>query len=195
MRTPPAYRVRPARTDDAGFLADVVLSATRAQGRLPDDLDEAEWRAGFAEWTSEQIGADIPGSTTSVIESDGGRAGRLRVARGDGRIELCGIQLLPRVQSRGLGTAIIEQLKAEAAAAGVPLDLGVEKDNPDARRFYDRLGFVLVGEDEEEHKLRWSPEPGARSAASRPGRPRSRADAGRSRSARARLPAPGPRRG
>ena len=40
--------------DDAGFLADVVLAATRAQGRPPDDLDEAEWRAGFAEWTSEQ---------------------------------------------------------------------------------------------------------------------------------------------
>jgi ribosomal protein S18 acetylase RimI-like enzyme len=158
--TPPAYRIRPARLDDAGFLADVVLTATRAQGRLPDDLDEAQWRAGFAEWTIGQIGGDLPGSTISVIESDGERAGRLRVARDHGRIELCGIQLLPGVQGRGIGTAIIEQLKAEAAAAGVPLDLGVEKDNPGARRLYDRLGFVQVGEDDDEDKLRWSPDRG-----------------------------------
>jgi hypothetical protein len=33
----------------------------------------------------------------------------------------------------------------------------VEKDNPDARRLYDRLGFVQVGETDREFKLRWNP--------------------------------------
>ncbi len=83
--------------------------------------------------------------------------GRLRVTRTAGYIELSGIQILPQVQDHGIGTAIIEELKAQAAAAGVPLDLGVEKDNPDALRLYKRLGFGHVGQTAQEYKLRWAP--------------------------------------
>jgi ribosomal protein S18 acetylase RimI-like enzyme len=151
----PAYRIRPATLEDAGFLADVVLTATRAQGRLPGAFDEPAWRRAFTEGTRKQICGEVAGSTTSVIESGGGRAGRLRITRSADRIELSGIQLLPHVQGRGIGTAIIEDLKVEAEAAGIPLDIGVEKDNPRARRLYERLGCVQVGEDEQEHKLRW----------------------------------------
>lgn len=81
----------------------------------------------------------------------------LRITRSRDGIELSGIQLLPRVQGRVIGTAIIENLKAEAKASGVPLDIGVEKDNPRARRLYERLGCAQVAEDEQEHKLRWCP--------------------------------------
>ena len=35
-------------------------------------------------------------------------------------------------------------------------ELGVEFDNPNARRLYERLGFVEVGQDEREFRLRWS---------------------------------------
>lgn len=153
----PAYRIRPATLDDAGFLADAVLTATRAQGRLPPAFDEPAWLSDFTEWTRKQVRGDVPGNTTSVIESGGERVGRLRVTRAKDRIELSGIQLLPHVQGRGIGTTIIEHLKAEAAAAGIPLDIGVEKDNPRARRLYERLGCVQVAEDEHEHKLRWRP--------------------------------------
>jgi RimJ/RimL family protein N-acetyltransferase len=151
----PAYRIRPATLEDTGFLADVVLTATRAQGRVPGDFNEPAWRDAFTEWTRKQIRGEVPDSTTTVIESGGGRVGRLRITRSPDRIELSGIQLLPRVQGRGISTAIIEDLKAKAA--GLPLDIGVEKDNPRARRLYERLGCVQVAEDEEEHKLRWCP--------------------------------------
>jgi ribosomal protein S18 acetylase RimI-like enzyme len=153
----PDYRIRPATVQDAGFLAEVVFEATRAQGRLPDGLDEQEWRAGYADWTREQLLGDLRDSTTSVIETGGKPAGRLRVVSTAGYLELAGIQLLPGFQRYGIGTAIIEDLKAQAVALGVPLDLGVEKDNPDARRLYERLGFVPVGETDAEHKLRWTP--------------------------------------
>jgi ribosomal protein S18 acetylase RimI-like enzyme len=157
-----SYRIRPATADDVEFLADVVLDATRAQGRLPRDFDERQWRERFCAWTMEQVRGEIPDSTTSVVEVDDERAGRLRIARTAGCVELCGIQLLPRIQRRGIGTAIIEDLKAQAAAADVPLDLGVEKDNPDARKLYDRLGFIHIGETEQESRLRWNPRPDAR---------------------------------
>ena len=151
------YRIRLATADDITFLADVVIEATRAQGRLPDGFDERRWREGFGEWTLAHVLGGSAGSTTSVIEVEDERVGRLRVGRGAGRVEVCGIQLRPGIQRRGVGTAIIEDLKAEAAAAGIPLDLAVEKDNPGARRLYDRLGFVQVGETDQECKLRWNP--------------------------------------
>jgi ribosomal protein S18 acetylase RimI-like enzyme len=154
-----SYRIRPATADDVEFLADVVFDATRAQGRLPRDFDERQWRERFCAWTMEQVRGEIPGSATSVVEVDDERAGRLRIARDAGCIELCGIQLLPRIQRRGVGTAIIEDLKAQAAAAGTPLDLEVEKDNPDARKLYERLGFIQIGETEQESRLRWNPPP------------------------------------
>jgi len=156
-----SYRIRPAIAEDVGFLADVVIEATRAQGRLPDDFDERQWREGFADWTMQQVRGEIPDSTTSVVEVGNQRAGRLRVTRTAGFIELSGIQLLPGIQRHGIGTAIIEDLQAQAAAVGIPLDLGVEKDNPQARKLYERLGFRQISESEQECKLRWDPQPGA----------------------------------
>jgi ribosomal protein S18 acetylase RimI-like enzyme len=156
-----SYRLRPAIAEDVGFLADVVIEATRAQGRLPNDFDERQWRKRFAEWTMQQLRGEIPDSTTSVVEVGNQRAGRLRITRTADYIELSGIQLLPDIQRHGIGTAIIEDLKAQAAAVGIPVDLGVEKDNPQARKLYERLGFVQVGETEQERKLRWDPRPDA----------------------------------
>ena len=151
------YRIRPAIVDDVMFLADLIIDATRAQGRLPVDFDEQQWRQWFGEWTLEEIEGPGSSSTTSVIEVDRERVGRLRIDRTADHLELCGIQLLPRIQRRGIGTAIIEDLQAQAVSAGVPVDLGVEKDNPQARKLYERLGFVQVGETRAEHRLRWNP--------------------------------------
>jgi GNAT superfamily N-acetyltransferase len=154
----PAYVIRPATSDDVGFLADVVVAAINAQGRRPPDFDEQEWRKGYVQWTEWQVRGSLEGNTTSVIELDGERVGRLRVLRSGECVELAGIQLDPLAQGRGIGTAIIESLKAEATAAGLPMELGVEFDNPNARRLYERLGFVEVGKNDSEFRLRWSPE-------------------------------------
>jgi GNAT superfamily N-acetyltransferase len=151
------YDVRAATAEDVGFLADVVLEATRAQGRLPDDFDERQWRESFGAWTIEQVRGEVSGSTTSVVEVNNERVGRVRVTRTPEYIELSGIQLLPDFQRHGIGTGIIEDLKAQAAAVGIPVQLGVENDNPDARKLYERLGFVQVGDTDQESTLRWSP--------------------------------------
>jgi SAM-dependent methyltransferase/GNAT superfamily N-acetyltransferase len=147
------YRIRTAVLDDIGVLTDVVLEATRAQGRMAADLDEPAWRASFAEWTRESI--EDASTDLSVVEVDGQPAGRLRVSRTAEALKLNGIQLRPSVQNRGIGTAIVTELQAEAARTGVPLDLGVERNNPDARRLYEHLGFQRIGGDDGEDKLRW----------------------------------------
>jgi RimJ/RimL family protein N-acetyltransferase len=39
----------------------------------------------------------------------------------------------------------------------VPLYIGVEKDNPNARRLYERLGLVEVGVTDDDYRLSWEP--------------------------------------
>jgi ribosomal protein S18 acetylase RimI-like enzyme len=80
-----------------------------------------------------------------VIELDGERAGRLYVHRGEEDIRIMDIALAPAYRGRGIGTALLEELMAEARSSGRSLSIHVELQNP-ARSLYDRLGFVPVGE-------------------------------------------------
>lgn len=145
---------RPATEDDVVFLTGVVVEATFAQGRLPDDFDEVDFRAGFGAWTAEQVRGEHDGSVTSVVQVDGADAGRLRVVRRRDLVEIAGLQLLPEHQSHGVGRIVVDSVLEEARAAGVPVELGVEQDNPRARAFWERCGFRYVGEGEGEHRLR-----------------------------------------
>jgi ribosomal protein S18 acetylase RimI-like enzyme len=154
-----SYGLRPATLDDASFLADVSLVALRELREPPADFDENAWRSGFISWTEEQVRGEIPFSSTSVIELNGERVGRLRVVRDGRRIELAGIQLLPAAQSRGIGTDVVEALKSEAADSGLPFELTVERDNPRARALYERLGLVKFADDGDEERFRWTAVP------------------------------------
>jgi GNAT superfamily N-acetyltransferase len=140
---------RQARVDDVEFLTDVVVVATRDQGRFPAEFDEESWREGFAEWSVMVLDG------TCVVEIDGEPAGRLRVTREPGVIELAGIQLLPRYQSRGVGTMLITRLIDEARGTGARLELRAEPDNPRARALYERLGFESAGLVEDELRMQF----------------------------------------
>ena len=146
--------VRPATLDDAEFLTDAAITATEAQGRFPADVDRAEYRAGFLDWTLEQLHERVAGSTTSVVTAYGVDVGRLRVVRTETLVELAGLQLLPAHQGKGIGTRIVRDLMAEAASTGRAFGLSVEKDNPRAQALYERLGLVVVGEDGDEYVMR-----------------------------------------
>jgi ribosomal protein S18 acetylase RimI-like enzyme len=149
--------LRPATLDDVAFLADVVIMATIAQGRFPHDVSVDEYRTGFEHWTRETITEASPDCTLSVIEREGTPVGRLRVVQTPTDLTLAGIQILPMYQNQGIGTTLIERLKREADARQVPLHIGVEKDNPRARRLYERLGCELRGEDGNEYQLVYRP--------------------------------------
>ena len=97
---------------------------------------------------------ELDGSVTSVVQVDGVDAGRLRVVRRRDLVEIAGLQLMPEHQAHGVGRAVVDTVVAQARADGVPVELGVEKDNPRARAFWERCGFAYVGEDETEHRLR-----------------------------------------
>jgi ribosomal protein S18 acetylase RimI-like enzyme len=72
-------------------------------------------------------------------------------------VEIAGLQILPAYQGRGLGSDVVSRLVAEAHVAGLPVELGVEHDNPRARALYERLGFIATGHDDDETRMRLDP--------------------------------------
>jgi GNAT superfamily N-acetyltransferase len=51
-------------------------------------------------------------------------------------------------RGRGFGTAMMQQLKEQLARESIKrIDVGVHIENPHARRFYQRLGFVQLNEE------------------------------------------------
>jgi GNAT superfamily N-acetyltransferase len=70
------------------------------------------------------------GAAFDVILVGGLPAGGLYVAREDDEIRIVEIALLPEYCNRGIGTTLLHGLQSEAAAAGKPLRIHVERFNP-----------------------------------------------------------------
>lgn len=79
--------------------------------------------------------------------------GLLKLDRSGADHVVAQIQLAPELQGQGLGKALLQEYIAEARAAGRDVTLHVLKANP-ARGLYERLGFVVEGEDEHEFHMR-----------------------------------------
>ena len=80
-----------------------------------------------------------------IILVDEQPAGRLYVDRWEQEIRIVDITLLPAYRGRGIGSSLLQTLIEESLAAGKPLSIHVERNNP-AMRLYDRLGFRPIGE-------------------------------------------------
>jgi GNAT superfamily N-acetyltransferase len=51
-------------------------------------------------------------------------------------------------RGKGIGSALLKQLKDQLRKESVKrIDLGVHLNNPEAKRFYERLGFVALNEE------------------------------------------------
>jgi GNAT superfamily N-acetyltransferase len=111
------------------------------------------WRGDDVELSKFEESYDA--GNTSIIVVDGEDAGWMTVQR-DEHIELDALYLKPSMQGRGLGTSLVQGLISEAEANGKPLRLSTAKINP-ARRLYERLGFVNVGESEFKVFMEWPP--------------------------------------
>jgi len=112
--------LRPVTASDDEFLLSVYAS-TRA-----DELAQAEWAEGqkemFLRWQFDlqrrEYDARFPDASYNVILVDQQPVGRIWVGSDDEQIRLLDIALLPEFQSRGIGTALLERLKNDAATSG-----------------------------------------------------------------------------
>jgi ribosomal protein S18 acetylase RimI-like enzyme len=153
-----AVALRPVVSSDAPFLLR-VYAGTREEELAP------------LPWTAEQKGAFVeqqfqaqsahyaqhyPGMTADIVVVDGEPAGRLLVMRWPHEIRIVDISLLPECRGRSVGTRLLDDLRTEAAAAGKPLSIHVERFNR-ALLLYQRLGFVLREDKGVYLLLEWRP--------------------------------------
>ena len=96
-----------------------------------------------------------PDARLDIVDLDGAPAGRLAVDRAAGGIVLVDIALAPDARGRGIGSAIIAALLAEARDTGRPLRLAVATCNDAALRLYLRLGFAATSQDDAYLHMEW----------------------------------------
>jgi ribosomal protein S18 acetylase RimI-like enzyme len=140
-------RLRPVEDADRAFLLELYAS-TREEELAQVEWDERSKRAFLEHQFAAQhahYSGNYPGATLDLIEVDGVAAGRLYVHRGASDIRIMDIALAPAFRGRGIGTALLRQLMAEADESGRKLSIHVEMNNP-ARSLYGRLGFRDAGE-------------------------------------------------
>ena len=83
----------------------------------------------------------------SVIEAGARAAGGLWVETRPDSLYIHELQLAPEFQRRGIGTAVLQDVIAEATACEQPVALSVFTINPRARQLYERVGFEVIGVD------------------------------------------------
>ncbi|MGA2548872.1 MAG: GNAT family N-acetyltransferase [Burkholderiaceae bacterium] len=144
---------RRARADDADAIADVHVESWRSsyahllsQAYL-DSLSKAQraksWRAALEQGAPEiWLGPDR-GTVTGWIAFDRDR----EPGAGSSDGEIWALYVAAGSWGSGLGTALCERACARLAARGFKkVTLWVFEDNPRARGFYQKRGFVLVAD-------------------------------------------------
>ncbi|WP_157263552.1 GNAT family N-acetyltransferase [Azohydromonas aeria] len=145
---PGVVALRPETAADDALLA-ALYGATRAA-----ELAALPWSAAQkADFLQQQhrlrerhYRAHFAAAAFDVIEEDGRPVGRLCLWRGAREWRVVDIALLPECRGRGIGSALLRRVLAEADTAGAAVSLHVEPASP-ACRLYGRLGFQAAGGD------------------------------------------------
>lgn len=138
--------LRPAQPDDHDFAAALYFESTKrlltALGRWQERRVVARFQRAFK---PEQ---------TQMICSGGTDIGWMQVSQSTAGFHLHQLHIVDRFRNRGIGTGLINALLDRARALGQPVSLNVIRGNP-AISLYSRLGFRVVGKDEEKLQMRW----------------------------------------
>ena len=155
------FSLRPETEEDIPFLRrlyvstrwDEVTAFTNWSGAQKQAFLENQFALQRHHYLTYYAAADC-----AVLDRDGVAAGRLYIDRQAGTLLVVDIALLPEWRGRGIGTALIEAVIAEARAAGKAVEMMVEKHNP-AQRLYRRLGLREVGDEGTHWLMRWRAAP------------------------------------
>jgi GNAT superfamily N-acetyltransferase len=137
----------PAGDPDLEFLEAVYVS-TRAQEVAATGWPEESQRQFLGEQFSLQhrhYRTHYAGAHWLIVLQGETRVGRLYIVRWPAELRIIDIALLPQARGRGIGSAILADLLAEAHAQELAVSIHVERNNP-ALSLYLRLGFAKAGE-------------------------------------------------
>ena len=142
--------LRPVEPEDEAFLYEVYRS-TRAEELAAWGWDERQQELFLKMQLRARDQSYLMYYTEisdSIILFEKSRAGRIIISRSDKEIKLVDISLLPEYRGAGLGTSLIKDLFAEADRTERVVRLQVERTNTEARRLYERMGFLLTSENQ-----------------------------------------------
>src|SRR2546426_7565136 len=144
---PPDLSLRPMVAQDLPFLYRVYASTRPDILMLPWDepqkqaLLEMQFHAQHSYYQQQ-----FPDADYLIVERSLQPIGRLYVDRRTDKIHVLDIALAPEARGAGIGTALLEDLLAEAAGTRRRVSLYVDKGNA-ARTLYQRLSFQPVAEE------------------------------------------------
>lgn len=134
------YRLQKATDDDSAFFYEV--KKTVLKGYIAEI-----W--GWDEAFQQQFHRDnYSMANCSIIYVDAEPAGTVEIKEDADCIFISSLYLLPVYQRRGIGSAIIKQCLARAAASSKRVALEVLKINVQAQKLYTALGFTLTEQDD-----------------------------------------------
>jgi ribosomal protein S18 acetylase RimI-like enzyme len=152
------YCLRAQREEDHPFLERLYISVRESEVEPLDWPEEAkrtfladQFRLQTTHYRTHYYDAEF-----LIVERSGSPVGRLYVFRGPHDHRVIDISLLPETRNAGVGGALLQAVKAEAAADGKTVSIHVEKFNP-AQNLYRRLGFREIGESGPYRLMEWRP--------------------------------------
>jgi ribosomal protein S18 acetylase RimI-like enzyme len=153
--------LRPIRPRDRAFLYK-IYAGTRAEEFAVVPWDEAE-KERFLQWQFDAqhkfYMEQFPAARFDIVLQRRRRIGRLYVDRRAEEIRIIDIALLPERRGNGIGGMLMRELLDEAAAAGKPVRIHVEKFNR-ALGLYRRLGFSQIEDQGVYLLMQWLPPAG-----------------------------------
>ena len=131
------WQLRPAVESDKPFLYRLHGLTMRRHIETTWGWDEA--------WQREDFNQRFERYAISVIEKDAEAIGSLWLEERTTALYIADIQLLPEWQRRGIGTAVLRGVIADAVSRTLDVELVVLPVNEGARRLYERIGFEVTG--------------------------------------------------
>lgn len=143
------YKLRKSTKNDFQLAYDIRKNALSEYVKQTWGWDE--------EWQMKYHTEDFDTNILQIIEVDGKPAGSLEKFTEDGIIRVSGIYIIDTFQSKGIGRDIMKNIIAEADEKNMAVRFQVLKVNVNAKRFYERLGFSVCGENQTHHQMIYNP--------------------------------------
>jgi len=140
------FDLRNATKDDIEFIFQLRVQT------MKKDFDNT---FGWNEGEQRKRAADEI-QNTKIIMVKQKDIGVIKIIPKSNELHLHQMQILPEHQGKGIGTELVRRALDRAEKLNIPVTLLVLKD-VDAKRIYDRLGFYVTDEYENNYKMCWQP--------------------------------------
>ena len=144
------FKIRNMTIDDINSVQDIAEKSWLATyaGIIPEEIQKRFLKAAYSD---EMMHKRLNHSLFLVAETDSGVVGfaNFSFANYQGETNLGAIYLYPGQQSRGIGTAMLQEGINQLDGV-VSISVEVEKDNAIGKSFYEAKGFETVDEYDDE---------------------------------------------